>query len=98
MLKASKEQLELEFEHKKELAQIKSCQNNEIKELKQKYKKKISDLEAKLAKENEILNKALDLACQTLYDINFQMYNTEMDFKEYYKQKALTHQHEDKGE
>ena len=52
----------------------------------------------KLAKENEILNKALDLACQTLYDINFQMYNTEMDFKEYYKQKALTHQHEDKGE
>lgn len=49
MLKASKEQLELEFEHKKELAQIKSCQNNEIKELQQKYKKKISDLEAKLA-------------------------------------------------
>ena len=39
MLEASKEQLELEFEHKKELAQIKSCQNNEIKELKQKYKK-----------------------------------------------------------
>lgn len=52
----------------------------------------------KLAKENEILNVALDLACQTLYDINFKLYNTEMDFKEYFKQQALTHQHEDKGE
>ena len=51
-----------------------------------------------LAKENEILNVALDLACQTLYDINFKLYNTEMDFKEYFKQQALTHQHEDKGE
>ncbi len=50
------------------------------------------------AKENEILNIALDLACQTLYDINFKLYNTEMDFKEYFKQQALTHQHEDKGE
>ena len=50
------------------------------------------------AKENEILNIALDLACQTLYDINFKLYNTEMDLKEYYKQQALTHQHEDKGE
>ena len=51
-----------------------------------------------LAKENEILNVALDLACQTLYDINFKLYNTEIDFKEYFKQQALTHQHEDKGE
>lgn len=51
-----------------------------------------------LAKENEILNVALDLACQTLYDINFKLYNTEMDFKEYFKQQALTQQHEDKGE
>ena len=41
-----------------------------------------------LAKENEILNVALDLACQTLYDINFKLYNTEMDFKEYFKQQA----------
>ena len=45
-----------------------------------------------------MLNVALDLACQTLYDINFKLYNTKMDFKEYYKQQALTHQHEDKGE
>ena len=50
----------------------------------------------KIAQENEILNVALDLACQTLYDINFKLYNTEMDFKEYFKQQALTHQHEDK--
>lgn len=35
-----------------------------------------------------IAEKALDLACQTLYDINFQLYNTEMDFKEYFKQQA----------
>ncbi len=39
-----------------------------------------------------ITEKALELACQTLYDINFKLYNTEMDFKEYYKQQALTHQ------
>lgn len=38
-----------------------------------------------LQHEKEIIQKALDLACQTLYDINFQLYNTEMDFKEYFK-------------
>ena len=41
-----------------------------------------------LQHEKEIIQKALDLACQTLYDINFQLYNTEMDFKEYFKQQA----------
>lgn len=51
-----------------------------------------------LTKENEILNVALDLACQTLYDINFKLYNTEMDFKEYYKQKAKTIQDDKKGD
>ena len=48
------------------------------------YKNKITDLQH----EKEIIQKALDLACQTLYDINFQLYNTEMDFKEYFKQQA----------
>lgn len=43
---------------------------------------------ADLQHEKEIIQKALDLACQTLYDINFQLYNTEMDFKEYFKQQA----------
>ena len=52
----------------------------------------------RLEKQLTITEKALELACQTLYDINFKLYNTEMDFKEYYKQQALTHQHEDKGE
>ena len=53
MLEESKRQLELEFEHKKELARIKSCQNNEIKELKEKYKKQIADLESKLAESDK---------------------------------------------
>lgn len=48
------------------------------------YKNKITDLQH----EKEIIQKALDLACQTLHDINFQLYNTEMDFKEYFKQQA----------
>ena len=58
--------------------------NMEIWEGELNYKNKITDLQH----EKEIIQKALDLACQTLYDINFQLYNTEMDFKEYFKQQA----------
>ena len=60
----------------------------------EKLKQENQQLKQQLA----ITEKALELACQTLYDINFKLYNTEMDFKEYFKQQALTQQHEDKGE
>lgn len=38
--------------------------------------------------ENKTLAKALELACANLYDINFQLYNTEMNFVDYFKQQA----------
>ena len=56
------------------------------------------DVLTKLENRRAITEKALELACEPLYDINFKLYNTEMDFKEYFKQQALTHQPEDKGE
>ena len=67
---------------------------NQVLEVARSYRNDTERLEKQLA----ITEKALELACQTLYDINFKLYNTEMDFKEYFKQQALTHQHEDKGE
>lgn len=81
----------------------KQCEDNynELEKLKKCFislQEKSANDYTKLTKENEILNVALDLACQNLYDINFKLYNTEMDFKEYFKQQALTHQHEAKGE
>ena len=62
---------------------------------------KIKDIDSKcgiVLERLALTEKALELACETLYDINFKLYNTEIDFKEYFKQQALTHQHEDKGE
>ena len=35
-----------------------------------------------------ITGKALELACETLQDINFKLYNTEMNFDDYFKQQA----------
>ena len=48
------------------------------------WNKKYDDCQQQLA----LTEKALKLACDNLYDINFQLYNTEMDFKEYFKQQA----------
>ena len=48
-----------------------------------------ADLEAEnknLKKQLALTEKALELACDNLYDINFQLYNTEMDFKEYFEE------------
>ena len=49
----------------------------------------------KLVNENEELNqqlaiteKALELACDNLEDINFKLYNTEVNFVDYFKQQA----------
>lgn len=42
------------------------------------------DLQSQLS----ITEKALELACDNLYDINFQLYNTEMNFVDYFKQQA----------
>ena len=35
-----------------------------------------------------LTEKALELACANLYDINFKLYNTEMNFEDYFKQQA----------
>ena len=44
----------------------------------------ITDLQSQLA----ITEKALVLACETLQDINFKLYNTEMNFVDFFKQQA----------
>ena len=76
---------EFELTSAEELRKYKNYKGNmAILEGELNYKNKITDLQH----EKEIIQKALDLACQTLYDINFQLYNTEMDFKEYFKQQA----------
>ena len=46
--------------------------------------KEIEKLRGKLS----LTEKALELACENLEDINFKLYNTEMDFIEYFKAKA----------
>ena len=61
---------------------------NQVLAVARSYRNDVERLENQLA----ITEKAFELACQTLYDINFKLYNTEMDFKEYFKQQALTHQ------
>ena len=45
---------------------------------------KIENLEKQLA----ITEEALELACETLQDINFKLYNTEMNFVDFFKQQA----------
>lgn len=45
---------------------------------------KIKNLQSQLA----ITQKALELACETLQDINFKLYNTEMNFVDFFKQQA----------
>ena len=44
----------------------------------------ITDLQNQLA----ITEKALEFACETLQDINFKLYNTEMNFVDFFKQQA----------
>ena len=44
----------------------------------------LNNLKNKLA----ITEKALELACETLQDINFKLYNTEMNFVDFFKQRA----------
>lgn len=46
--------------------------------------KEIANLKSQLA----ITEKALELACETLQDINFKLFNTEMNFVDYFKQEA----------
>ena len=46
--------------------------------------KRIVELKQQLA----ITEKALELACETLQDINFKLYNTEMNFVDFFKQQA----------
>ena len=41
-----------------------------------------------LHKEIKELKKALEFACETLQDINFKLYNTEMNFVDFFKQQA----------
>lgn len=41
-----------------------------------------------LKQQLEISEKALELACDNLEDINFKLYNTEVNFVDYFKQQA----------
>ena len=56
----------------------------EIEEILHKQEKRIAELKKQLA----ITEKALELACETLQDINFKLYNTEMNFVDFFKQQA----------
>ena len=61
------------------------CQiSNLIKEFAEEKDQQITDLQKQLA----ITEKALELACETLQDINFKLYNTEMNFVDFFKQQA----------
>ncbi len=61
------------------------CQiSNLIKEFAEEKDQQITDLQNQLA----ITEKALELACETLQDINFKLYNTEMNFVDFFKQQA----------
>lgn len=46
--------------------------------------KEIKELKQQLT----ITEKALELACDNLEDINFKLYNTEVNFVDYFKQQA----------
>lgn len=53
--------------------------------------KRIEELEEEnqqLKQQLAITGKALQMACETLQDINFKLYNTEMNFDDYFKQQA----------
>ena len=63
----------LKQQHKEEFGAIQSAKD-----------KKIADLQSQLT----ITEKALELACETLQDINFKLYNTEMNFVDFFKQQA----------
>lgn len=57
---------------------------DEIIELLEEKDQQITDLQDQFA----ITKKALELACETLQDINFKLYNTEMNFVDFFKQQA----------
>ena len=54
------------------------------KEFAEEKDQQITDLQKQLT----ITEKALELACETLQDINFKLYNTEMNFVDFFKQQA----------
>lgn len=57
---------------------------NQVLEVARSYRNDVERLERKLA----ITEKALKLACDNLEDINFKLYNTEVNFVDYFKQQA----------
>ena len=57
---------------------------NQVLEVARSYRNDVERLENQLA----ITEKALELACETLQDINFKLYNTEMNFVDFFKQQA----------
>ena len=59
-------------------------QNDEFAEMIKKLANEKEELQNQLA----ISEKALELACETLQDINFKLYNTEMNFVDFFKQQA----------
>lgn len=74
----------------KRIKELETCLDEEIESnvnlynLRLKTEQENQQLEQQLA----ITEKALQMACETLQDINFKLYNTEMNFDDYFKQQA----------
>ena len=64
------------------LAEVQTC--CEVEE----YKEIADNTIEMYAEKCKVLQKALELACETLQDINFKLYNTEMNFVDFFKQQA----------
>ena len=74
------------FNHSEEVINVVCCGVCEDKI--ERYK--LSDVEIISNKDQQlaITEKALELVCETLQDINFKLYNTEMNFVDFFKQQA----------
>ena len=75
-----KDNINKEFLSYKRVIDTLNQQDKRVKELEQENQQ----LKQQLA----ISEKALELACETLQDINFKLYNTEMNFVDFFKQQA----------
>lgn len=75
----------------KEIKKLEEYNNKYPYHYSEEYMKNNRKLEAEskqLKQKFAITEKALELACETLQDINFKLYNTEMNFVDFFKQQA----------
>ena len=90
MKELEQENRDLEDDHNKLIDQYDKQYNDLCKEIqfhssaRERFVEEVKELKQQLA----ISEKALELACETLQDINFKLYNTEMNFVDFFKQQA----------